>query len=292
MAKILDQVKRNWIQKGFNGLLFLPINTDLVFLKGERHIINHRSIHYVWVNGNEKCFPLVFIPIKNYALHSDFLEFDYGAYDNFLEYLSLLSLYNKNTRIDLLHRSFKNYFTHCFDQAEILKPFYKRNLIFNSEKVEFKMNSDLSKGENLILSIFRDANSSENVFYSFLSFFRILELSFLDESLGKDKKWIPLCDWIDNNFLLIKEDSQKLYPGLGDFNYFLKFFNKSNLDRIGKYLVQCCRNALAHSKNLKKGIKTPSSFIEYLEISYASNYVKAASLLVIKNELKKEILVK
>ena len=94
---------------------------------------------------------------------------------------------NPNIQIDILHRSFKNYFSHHFPDLETLQPFYQR--IFPNchiDKQEFKSNSYLSEKENLILSLWREGNSSDNIFHSYLSFFRIFEFLLFEKKKIKD----------------------------------------------------------------------------------------------------------
>ena len=179
------------------------------------------------MNGNDKFFPFVFLPIKNIHPSNGILDWGLEAYPLMLEYLSLLALLHPNAPLDIHHETFKNYSSWSFEPIHTQKPWLPRiGPAFNIDKIEFKSNSTLSERENLLLSYFREGISVRNIFYSFLSFFKIFEFLFLKRT-GRINDWGDIYDWIDNNL----DEVRKLYfrkfaRGLGDWDTFISLYNK------------------------------------------------------------------
>ncbi len=292
MSYKFEQLKKLWSSTGYNGLLLVPIRTNIRIGKGERHIITHRGVSFVWVNGNDKVYPFIFLPLKNYSSNSDLSSWDLKAYTQILEYLSLLSLIYRNTDLDINHESFKNYSSPSFDVIETQKAFYpKVKTDFFIEKIEFKTKNKLTDAENLILSLYRDGNSSTNIYHSYLSFFRIFEYLQKDES-KKEDKWQNMEIWMCSKLSEIRKTMyMKLGGGLGDYDTFIDQFNKSGCHKIGTYLNRKCRDAVAHGNLGKSPIKSPGSFDDYYKMYYVNQFIKAAAFLIVTNEIHTEVIV-
>ena len=289
MPKYLDQLKRDWAKSGYNGLLVLPIKTELILKGRKRHIISHNGVSFVWVNGDEKVYPIIFIPLKKYTHQANIDSENFQTFEKVLEYISLIALIHPNIQIDILHRAFKNYFTNSFDSIETQEPFYpKVRLTYHFNKQEFESIKPLTEKENFILSLFRDGNSSDNIFHSYLSFFRIFENLLLKKKSNGHNDWSDFHNWIDKNLAEIGKRALWIDDG---YSIFINQYGKSDKERIGEYLVDTCRNAIAHANLNDKVIRSPSSFNDYLEIYCANEFIKIAARLFIKTRLNTKIIV-
>lgn len=293
MSKKFTDLKKNWEIFGYNRLLSLPIKTNINLSGSDRHIITHRGVSFVWVNGDENSFPSLIIPFKRDFSKSSLLSGDYSAFDVALEYISLIAFEYKYFDIDINHKSFKNYFSDDLDSVETLQLGYRRSLdvCISVEESDFTNIKNLSEKENTLLALFRDGNSQENFFHSYLSFFRICENVFppQQKKIPIKYKWKSLSNWINENLENIKREVIETSP-MGDYDSFMDNVSKYkdiNPDReLIDYLVDQCRNAVSHGSLGEKNIKSPERFRDYLEMYYANKFIKSAAFLIIKDTLK------
>jgi hypothetical protein len=112
----------------------------------------------------------------------------------------------------------------------------------------------LTNKQSLIIGLFRDGFNNENLFSSFLSYFKILESYFTKH---EDRN-----QWIDDNF----ENAHKfclyhnLIKGLDDWKKFLDFVSYHRMTK-GEYLYKKCRLAIAHAQ--KDPFIKPNIFSDY-----------------------------
>ncbi len=295
MSKKFDKLRKEWGDAWYNWMLRLPLKTDILIKKWKRHIITHKWVSFVWINWDDKNLPFIIVPLKDYSLHSNmWKEYDFSAYDIILEYLSILSVFNSNIQIDILHKSFKNTYSDHFNDIEKLKPTYPRYNPPYIYKQEYKINNGLTDIENKILSLFREWNSLDNIFYSYLSFFRIFELLFKDEKKpsANGQQWGDFNKRINDNLEEIKIECIIMNPAAGDYNKFIDNYDyykiKDPKKNISDYLRKI-RDSIAHWIMGKKAINIPNSLNNYLEIQYARSYIKAATFLVVCEKIDTNI---
>lgn len=127
----------------------------------------------------------------------------------------------------------------------------------------------LNDTQRLALSLYREAISSNSVFYEFLGYFKIINILFF-----KSESQI---NWLDRNANNVIENYNLSNPGPYKFK-----FNED----IGKHLFDSGRCAVAHAScSSKKVIANPDSFNDFVRISKEKEIMKAFARYFIESEL-------
>lgn len=293
MRSQFEEIKMEWDSMGFDRLLLIPIDTFLTFLGADRHIIRHKGLPMIWVNGDSKNLPFVFLPAKsNGTIGMDIAHWDISGFTLLLEYLSLISLNYPNDCVDISHQGFKNMMSLVVyvDVIETQKPYFPRCFPdAQIDKMEFQNADQMTEVEYVQAAYFRDGMSNKNLFYSYVSFFQILEMVFPQ----KGKKWDDLIIWLEMN-LGARIDSSlsniksvwlyKFMRGTDEWDIFLGLFAESGEKSIGLYLINQIRNAVVHPVLRNESEKSPTNFRDYYELYYANQFVKSASYFYMVND--------
>lgn len=180
--------------------LCVPIDTLCRIGEAKTAEIAFDGVKFTWVNGNDTTYPKIIIPINFNPI-----EYVYD-YENSSE-LALVSRFltmlaakvHQRLRIHEHHR----YLILESNYGDLLPRFQGEYLVSLDEVPKESANSTMLQ---MALSLYREALNSNSVFYSFLNFFKIVELSF--DSLTRPRKSREIKRFIDQHI----EDAIKENP--------------------------------------------------------------------------------
>jgi hypothetical protein len=261
--------------KDSNQTLLIPLKTGLYFEGDSKQLIEYNNSVFIWVNGTEDYYPLIIAPVNTAELDELYAYSKTKILKNILEYISILNASYK-VKIDIHQDYFKNYYgsIHRILDQEPFIPRIELRLRHKQYQMVASHLESLTESESIQLGLFREGFNSNNIFYSFLSFFKIFEYSF--------KNYKERDKWIEENF----NDAKKFWQihgsrGLGDWDFFTKFVQSKNLT-IGQYLYFNCRNAIAHAN--EGNFINPNEFTDYYEMYYSNEVIKFLAWYFIFNQ--------
>jgi hypothetical protein len=264
----------------FTRTLIIPLKSSLQFEGLTQQVVTHNGSIFVWTNGDINFYPLIIVPVTEsqsdqlYGFSKTEIMF------NVLEYLSILTV-QFGVKVDIHHDYFKNYFG-LMENVSSTRSFISR-IEFNHSSSNLllpRYHKKLTNKQSLIIGLFRDGFNNENIFSSFLSYFKIFENYF---SKHEDRN-----QWIDDNF----EDAHKfclyhnLIKGLDDWKKFLDFVSYHRMTK-GEYFNKKCRVAIAHAK--KDLFINPNNFSDYYELFYSREVIKILAWYLIIWEFKDQL---
>lgn len=249
----------------FTKTLIVPLKSSLQFEGLTQQVITHNESIFVWANGDNNFYPLIIAPVNESQNDQLYGYSKTKVMANVLEYLSLLNV-KFGLEVDIHQDHFKNYFG-LMESVSSTKSFIPRTKIYQSyDNLQLpRYQKKLSTQQSLIVGLFRDAFNNENIFSSFLSYFKIFENYF--------PKYEDRNNWIDDKF----EEANKfclnhnLIKGLGDWRKFLDFVSYSKMTK-GEYFYKACRVAIAHAQ--KDPLINPNDFSDYYELYYSKEVIK------------------
>lgn len=297
----ISSLKNNLKSSGYNYFMTIPLISDVVLGNSEYIIIKHNDVNFVWVNGNQEYYPLIQIPIKVPQLVGSLVDnrVDFSSFRQAIEYITILT-FNHNYKIEIDNRRFKNYFFPIDRIDENLKTWIGRSTY--QYKIDDYMLESLEGNEHEISlirqmqSYFREGLNSQQVMYSYICLFKIFEIKLLQRiKNGKNEKhnnWLDFYEWIDLNMEDIKYTFITLFPS-GGLSHIIDNYEKAKQAkqtkaasykktkdttpfRFGSYLVEI-RNKIAHGQLDNFPVLIPSSFLDYSEAYYASQFMEAAA---------------
>jgi hypothetical protein len=264
----------------FTQTMLININTTLNFTGIKRVVIEHNGSKFIWVNGTQKCIPYIIAPVK-IAEFDELFEYSKSkALNDILEYLSLLTV-RFGTKVEMNPNTFKNYYGRMDMVLPFHDPWINRidEYIFEVDYIPV-YNQSLTQEESKMIALFRDSITSNSIFYSILSCFKIFEFYFSTK--------IDRYNWIDLNFNEAKTFAfqTNVIRGTGDWDKFLAFVNVNNMSK-GDYLYKNCRCAIAHANS--SPIVNPNIFSDYYEMYYSNEVIKVLAWYLILEKLDSKL---
>ena len=265
----------------YTNTILINVNTGTHFTGQKRFVISHKNSNFIWVNGTNDCLPYIIAPVKNVDFSEQYHYFKARVLNDILEYLSLLSVRYCHC-VEVNSDTFKNYQGRMDSVLNFMDPWIRRQ---SSEILQIDnipiYSIPLEDSESLMIALFRDGISSNNIFYSILSYFKIFEFYFpkhTDRNL-----------WIDSNYEQAKKLSftSNVIRGFGDWDKFISFVDIFGCSK-GEYLYKECRLAIAHAN--KDPFTNPNIYSDYYEMYYAREVLKVLSWYLIIQKLDNELL--
>jgi hypothetical protein len=256
---------------------WMPIRTSVHFSAVKRSFVHHNNSCFIWVNGTELELPYLIIPLRE-SDKDELYEYSKSKiYDDALDYLSLLSVI-EGLPVDIDINTFKNYYGKWDRVLEYHPPFIPRVGAFYTGRLEKPpiCSTICTEKHKQILGLFREACSSNSIFYSIMACYKVFE-----NFMTKDEKIIYFNENLEaaeRNYML-----QNKIRGFGDIKKFKAFVKKSGLN-IADYIYDRCRHPIAHSKPNKHFIK-PFKYSDYYEMYYANEAMKALTLYLIMDKI-------
>jgi hypothetical protein len=267
----------------YTQTMLININTTLNFTGIKRVILEHNGSKFIWVNGTQKCMPYIIVPVRDID-HDDLFNYSKSkVLNDILEYLSLLTV-RFGFKVEMNPDTFKNY----YGRMDMVLPFHApwidridADYIHEVDYIPVYKQS-LTQEESLMVALFRDSITSNNIFYSILSCFKIFEFYF--------SNYIDRNNWIDINFNDAKMVAMKsnVIRGLGDWDKFLDFVNANKISK-GEYLYRNCRLAIAHAN--QKPFVNPNIFSDYYEMYYSNEVIQILAWCLILEKLDLKLMI-
>lgn len=213
----------------FPGQLEFSIDTNLKFGKSVEFWFPFKGRIIRWINQDEHCNTILIVPVIN----RDNDKEEYRIAMKFLSYLS----FDVSLPMKILHTC------GCSKRfVPMLRAPKNSGKIVYPEDFKLNILNDLSEKEELGYSFFREGISAASIYYSFLNYYKIIQLV-CNENDQKLKEWIN--NFISSDKLKYAYTSQRVAE--------LKKQNKN----IAKHLMRSGRLAIAHAiVQDKKGRKS------------------------------------
>jgi hypothetical protein len=265
---------------GFTKTLIVPLKSSLQFEGLSQQVVTHNGSVFVWTNGDINFYPLIIAPVTESQNDQLYGYSKTKVMSDVLEYLSLLNV-EFGLKVDIHQDHFKNYMG-LMDSVSSTTSFIPRtniNQSYGNLHLPRYLNK-LSTQQSLIIGLFRDGFNNENIFSSFLSYFKIFENYF--------PNYEERNQWIDDKF----EEANKfclynnLMKGLGDWRKFVDFVSYSKMTK-GLYFYKQCRVAIAHSQT--DPLINPNDFSDYYELYYSNEVIKILAWYLILCEFKDQL---
>lgn len=208
----------------YPGQLEFAIDTDLRFGDVEERWFNFKGKTLRWINQTENRHTILIVPVSNRNDDKD----DYELAMRFLSHLAF------DTDISM------NVITSVGCQARFYPVLHQPKRMggivhssnYHPHGMDMKHSESFSDKQNLAYAFYKEGLSSSSVYYSFLSFYKIIQLAF-GENASK------ITNWINNNLDKIR------YPMASER---IKEIKNEKGD-IVSYLFHSGRCAIAHVKN-------------------------------------------
>jgi hypothetical protein len=250
---------------GYTKTLIVPLKSSLQFEGLTQQVVTHNESVFVWTNGDINYYPLIIAPVTESQNDQLYWYSKTKVMADVLEYLSLLNV-QFGLKVDIHQGYFKNYMG-LMESVSSTKAFIPRinfdQSYGNLHLPEYQ--NKLSTQQSLIIGLFRDGYNNENIFSSFLSYFKIFE-NYFPKHENRNK-------WIDDKFEEAKSFCLRnnLIRGLGDWSKFLDFVYDSKMTK-GAYFNKELRVAIAHAK--KGRFINPNDFSDYYKLYYSNEVIK------------------
>jgi hypothetical protein len=241
--------------KGYQFQFDLVVDSPHRIGEGEDSWFNFRGNIIRWVNGTVYSLPVVVIPCRGRPGGE-------AEYKVALEFLSLLA-FNKDLPIKVLYS--------CggplsYQPLACQPRTGEANILTGADQTLWSKKDFISQKENLAFGLYREGLSGGSVYYSFLSYYKIIQLAF-NENGKLITVWInQSLTQLQNPFALKRVSEIK---GLrGD---------------VVSYLFEDGRCAIAHVKN--KPIANPNEPSDLSRLSSDLDLIKELARLAIKQNL-------
>jgi len=178
--------------------LCVPIDTQCKIGESETTEITFDGVKFTWINGNDKTYPKIIIPIN-----SNPNEYNYAKSPELALVSRFLTMLAAKVHIRLRIHEHHRYLILGNNYGDLLPRLQGEYLVSLDEVPKESASSEILQ---MALSLYREAINSNSVFYSFLNYFKIVELSF--NSLSRREKPREIKKFIDQNI----EAAIKEYP--------------------------------------------------------------------------------
>ena len=252
---------KNLYKENYTGELVFPIYTNLRLQGNRIQLIEFEKRYLLWINSRIKYYPKIVIP---YFKPENYLE----EYD--WENSEEINIVNKFlTRLTakygisiMIHPLAKRYITHKGEGIKYVNiPRITTSYCGNINEVE--KDKIVNEKANVALALYREGINSPSVFYSFLNFYRIINLLSPDPDIQKT--------WINEN----------LNKALAAWPWGKRPLRKSHTNE-GEYLYGKCRSGIAHASDLKS-TRNPDSSKDDFEIREDKEVMKALAVYIINS---------
>ncbi len=236
--------------------LRVPIVTTIQIGNSKRIDINFDRMSFQWVNGSEEFYPEAVIPIScSFHELSDYSWPESMELRKLNHFLSILAA-NSHQPIQI-HKSHR-YIVHSDGHWEQLS---RRILPFILTLEEIPLESVHSEREKLVLSLYREAITTSSIFYSFLSFYKILELG--HDNCSQSLKSSRIKAYIDDNIDVAIANSPP--------SPHCRFLSPSN--PTGHELYKVYRCAIAHAS--ERDMLSPDDAVDYYATLARIDFIRA-----------------
>lgn len=242
--------------------LRIPIDTNLMLGDVTKLDLRFDQLSFTWTNGTEDYFPEVLIPIDHdhaqiYDWHN---SSELTILNNFLSFLAAKS--SQPIKIHKWHRYIVHQDAH-WDRLSRKSP----EFIVPLDKIPNEpASNEISK---LAISLYREAVTASSVFYSFLSFYKILELG--HSQYDRNERPNEIKNYIDRN---INQSIKEYRVSIGTRHF------QSDIPS-GDKIYKSFRCAIAHAS--EDEMRSPDNMADYCTVMLNLDYIRALAMFMVNS---------
>ena len=242
--------------------LRIPIDTNIMLGHIAKLDLRFDQLNFTWTNGTEDYFPEVLIPIEydhaqTYDWHN---SYELTRLNNFLSFLAAKS--SQPIQIHKWHR----YIVHQDGQWERLSR-KSPGFIVPLEKIPNKPASN--ERSKLAISLYREAVTASSVFYSFLSFYKILELG--HDQYPRNERPKAIKSYIDRH---IKQS-------IKDYRVSIETSHFQSDIPSGENIYTSFRCAIAHASEGQ--MRSLDNMVDYYTVMLNLDYMRALAMFMVNS---------
>lgn len=242
--------------------LRIPIDTNIVLGDTAEVRIYFDELRFTWFNGTEDHFPEVLIPIeRDHAFAYDWQNsLELTTVNHFLSLIAATA--GQPISIHKWHR-------YIVDQNSPWDRLPRNPPLFIIPSAKIPCEPASNERSKLALSLYREAVSSSSVFYSFLSYYKILELG--HDQLPRNRRPGEIKKFVDTHI----QQSVKDYQVSFETRHF-----QSNIPN-GETIYSAFRCAIAHASEAET--RSPDNMADYNTVRLALDYIRALAMFIINS---------
>lgn len=242
--------------------LRIPIDTNIVLGDTDEVPVHFDQISFTWFNGTEDYFPEVVIPIEqdrafSYEWHK---SVELTTLNNFLSLVAATA--SQPISIHKWHR-------YIVLEDGTWERLSRKPPLFRIPSERIPREPESNERSKLALSLYREAVSSSSVFYSFLTYYKILELG--HDHFNRNERPREIKKYIDK--FMVQS---------------VKYFRRS-LESIhfqpeipsGEEIYSAFRCAIAHASEAET--RSPDNMEDHNTVRVALEYIRALAMFMINS---------
>jgi hypothetical protein len=243
-------------------VLRIPIDTNIVLGDTAEVPVHFDKLNFIWLNGTEHHFPEVVIPIEQdralaYEWHT---SCELTTLNNFLSLIAATA--NQPISIHKWHR----YIVGEYGTWERLP---RRTPLFLIPPERIPRDPEPNKKMRLALSLYREAVSSSSVFYSFLSYYKILELG--HDQLSRSARPQEIKKYINDN----------IQKSVNEYRVSIETRHFQSEVPSGETIYCAFRCAIAHASEVET--RSPDNMEDYNTVRLSLDYMRALAIFMINS---------
>jgi hypothetical protein len=243
--------------------LRIPIDTHIVLGDQAEVCVQFDQLGFTWINGTEDHFPEVLIPIE----HNHTSEYDWHNSSELTALNHFLSLIAATVSQPISIHKWHRYVVFQQDRTWERLPRKQPGFLVPSSKVPIEPAS--TERSKLALSLYREAVSSSSVFYSFLCYYKVLELG--HDQHPRTERAAEIKAYIDTNI----HQAINAYPVSIETRHF-----QSEIPS-GETIYRSFRCAIAHASASET--RSPDNMADYCTVRLALDYIRALAVFMINS---------
>jgi hypothetical protein len=244
--------------------LRIPIDTNIVLGDTAEVRVDFGQLRFTWFNGTEDRFPEVVIPLGHNHVRA--FEYDWQKSEELTTLNHFLSLIAAKASQPISIHKWHRYIVFEDGEWEQL-PRNPPLFIIPSEKIPREPESN--EKLKLALSLYREAVSSSSVFYSFLSYYKILELG--HDQVSRNNRAGEIRKYIDTS----------IHQSVKDYQVSIETRHFQSDIPSGETVYSAFRCAIAHASEGET--RSPDNMADYNTVRLALDYIRALAMFMVNS---------
>lgn len=242
--------------------LRIPIDTNMMLGDVTKLDLSFDQLIFIWTNGTEDYFPEVLIPIE----HDHAQIYDWHNSSELTTLNNFLSLLAAKTSQPIRIHKWHRYIVHQDAHWERLSR-KSPGFIVSLDKIpNVPASNERSK---LAISLYREAVTASSVFYSFLSFYKILELG--HSQYGRRKRPTAIKSYID----------RYINQSVKDYRVSIETSHFQSEVPSGEKIYESFRCAIAHASDDQ--MRSPDNMADYCAVMLNLDYIRALAMFMVNS---------
>ncbi len=243
--------------------LRIPIDTHIVLGDAAEVCVQFDQLCFTWINGTEDHFPEVLIPIEHYHMR----EYSWHNSSELSTLNHFLSLIAATASQPIAMHKWHRYIVDQDRRTWERLPRKLPGFLVPSNKVPSEPAS--TERSKLAFSLYREAVSSSSVFYSFLAYYKILELG--HDHFPRGERPEAIKKYIDTHI----RQAIKSCPVSIETRHFEPEIPS------GEKVYRSFRCAIAHASEGET--RSPDDMADYCTVRLTLDYIRALAVFMINS---------